>query len=31
VFVVGDCLEVNEIRGAVRTAFDIAAHMLVTK
>lgn len=27
VYLVGDCLEVNEIRGAVRTAFDIAARI----
>jgi pyruvate/2-oxoglutarate dehydrogenase complex dihydrolipoamide dehydrogenase (E3) component len=27
VFLVGDCLDVNEIRGAVRTAFDISARI----
>ena len=27
VFLVGDCLEVNEINGAVRTAFRVAAHI----
>ena len=25
VYVIGDCLEVNELRGAVKTAFDVAA------